>query len=51
MAATPHVRDAHNVTLPDGSAARPLNAGTLRLTETWIDRCRRPGSGLSHLAP
>jgi peptide/nickel transport system substrate-binding protein len=38
MASNPRVRAAHNVTLPDGSPARPLNAGTLRLTETWIAR-------------
>jgi peptide/nickel transport system substrate-binding protein len=30
------VHDARNVTLPDGSPALPLVAGTHRLTETWI---------------
>jgi hypothetical protein len=32
------VRDARNVTLPDGTAALPFLAGTHRLTETWLDR-------------
>jgi hypothetical protein len=32
------VRDARNVTLPDGGAAQPLTGGTHRLTETWVDR-------------
>jgi ABC-type transport system substrate-binding protein len=35
---TAGVRDAHNVSLPDGHAALPLLAGTHRLTETWLDR-------------
>jgi peptide/nickel transport system substrate-binding protein len=34
----PRVRDARNVTLPDGRGALPLVAGTHRLTETWIER-------------
>jgi ABC-type transport system substrate-binding protein len=34
----PLVRDAHNVTLPDGHPAMPYLAGTHRLTETWLDR-------------
>jgi ABC-type transport system substrate-binding protein len=38
LASTARVRDAHNVTLPDGRPARPLNAGTLRLVQTWVDR-------------
>jgi ABC-type transport system substrate-binding protein len=38
VATVDHVRDAHNVTLPDGSAALPLVAGTHRLTETWLDK-------------
>jgi peptide/nickel transport system substrate-binding protein len=32
------VRDARNVTLPDGGPAQPLTGGTHRLTETWVDR-------------
>jgi ABC-type transport system substrate-binding protein len=36
MVAAPKVRDARNVTLPDGSPALPYLAGTYRLTETWI---------------
>lgn len=34
---TTRVHDAHNVTLPDGSPAMALVAGTHRLTETWIE--------------
>jgi ABC-type transport system substrate-binding protein len=37
MVAAPKVRDARNVTLPDGRPALPYVAGTYRLTETWID--------------
>jgi hypothetical protein len=33
-----HVRNARNVTLPDGRPAMPLVAGTHGLAETWIDR-------------
>jgi peptide/nickel transport system substrate-binding protein len=38
VATTTPVHDAHNVTLPDGRPALPLQAGTHRLTETWLDR-------------
>jgi ABC-type transport system substrate-binding protein len=38
IAHRPRVRDARNVTLPDGAPALPYMAGTYRLTETWLDR-------------
>lgn len=37
VAHTSVVHDVHNVTLPDGSPAMPLVAGTHRLTETWVE--------------
>jgi peptide/nickel transport system substrate-binding protein len=37
LASNPRVHDAHSVSLPDGRPARALVAGTLRLTETWVD--------------
>jgi peptide/nickel transport system substrate-binding protein len=37
LASTIHVRDARNVTLPDGATAMPYVAGTHRLAETWLD--------------
>jgi peptide/nickel transport system substrate-binding protein len=38
LAVNPRLHDAHNVTLPGGSAAMPLVAGTHRLAEAWISR-------------
>jgi ABC-type transport system substrate-binding protein len=38
IARRPLVRDARNLTLPDGGPALPFMAGTQRLTETWLDR-------------
>jgi peptide/nickel transport system substrate-binding protein len=36
VARTARVHDAHNVSLPDGSPALPMDTGTHRLTETWV---------------
>jgi peptide/nickel transport system substrate-binding protein len=38
VARSHHVRQARNVTLPDGRAALALDTGTHRLTETWLAR-------------
>jgi ABC-type transport system substrate-binding protein len=38
IATGPRVRNARNVTLPDGTPATPYQAGAHRLAETWIDR-------------
>jgi peptide/nickel transport system substrate-binding protein len=35
--AATNVRNIGNVTLPDGSAAQQFQAGSFRLTETWLD--------------
>jgi ABC-type transport system substrate-binding protein len=37
LAAVPRVHDFVNKTLPDGSAAMPIQQGVTRLTETWLD--------------
>jgi peptide/nickel transport system substrate-binding protein len=37
LVTTGRVRDAGNVSLPDGSKAQPMLGGAHRLTETWLD--------------